>query len=215
MLRQSQHSIPQHLDGLGTLKVIENRVMLAHPCRMAAVPVVVVAFPIPARPGAAACAIIKCHVAAFSLPQLSQVVARNAVQERGWGSLFFIELPGLADQTQECLLHNVGCGVGSSRHMQSIPINAALMPAVEFQERALVAFRETPHKFDIAQFDSVGHQPNRRMSSGYSDDYFRRGVKFHFLVPAGAEVIKLETSGLVYPWGSFTHFHPTIARRKQ
>jgi hypothetical protein len=43
--------------------------------------------------------------------------------------------------------------------MNGIPVESALMAAVELQESVIVSRCETPQKFDITCFDWLGHLP--------------------------------------------------------
>ena len=124
------------------------------------------------------------NISSFFFMQFPDVIARNAVEKCRWRTLFFVEFSGISYQRQERFLHNIGCGLRASRHVDGIPIQAALMTAVKFQERVLIPCGEAPHKVNIPRFSQVCHLHQvGRAPCVYSINYFLGDAKFHFIGP--------------------------------
>jgi hypothetical protein len=85
--------------------------------------------------------------------QFTNVIARDAEKKRGRRASRFVVFAGVPDQGQECFLNDVRCGLWASAHVHGVPVESALMPAIELQERVLIARGETPQKIDITCFD--------------------------------------------------------------
>jgi len=85
------------------------------------------------------------------------MVARDAKKKRGGSALFFVIFAGMANQRQKSVLNHVRSRLGTSAHMHRVPIEPALMAAVELQKSVIVSRCETPQKFDITCFDWLCH----------------------------------------------------------
>ena len=182
MIRQGQDRLMQYLRDFSAFQPFKNSLRSPRWNGMAPVSVGMSRSAIPIRRDAIARFLDEWNISGFFFVQFPDVIARNAVEKCRWRSLFFVEFSGISNQRQERFLHNIGCGFRASRHVDGIPIQPALMTAVEFQECVLIPCGEAPHKVNIPRFSQVCHLHQvGRAPCVYSINYFLADAKFHFI----------------------------------
>jgi hypothetical protein len=109
----------------------------------------------PVRPMPVAPFLYEWNIAAFFVVQLPHVIPRNSVEKCRRRAFFFVEFPGVSNQRQKRLLHDIRCGFRAFGHVNGKPVQTTLMTAVKFQKCVLIPCGEAPHKFDIPWFGQI------------------------------------------------------------